>query len=93
VCIAIPGVRATQVQPDGREKYMKTTKHRAPVLPSSDAARKHEVQPEDEVQREIESFLRAVESYPDRFAREPYLSFQQHLCSIVTGAHPPATDE
>ncbi len=72
---------------------MKTKKHRAPVLPPSDAAQEHEAQPEDEVQREIESFLRAVKSYPDRFAREPYLSFQQHLCSIVTGAHSPGTKE
>jgi hypothetical protein len=72
---------------------MKTKKHHATVLRVSDAAQEHEVQPEDEVQREIESFLRAVKSYPDRFAREPYLSFQQHLCSIVTGAHPPGTDE
>jgi hypothetical protein len=72
---------------------MKYKKQRAPVSAPSDATREHEVQPEDEVQREIESFLRAVKSYPDRFAREPYLSFQQHLCSIVTGAHPPGTDE
>jgi hypothetical protein len=40
-----------------------------------------------EVQREIDSFLRAVSSYPDRFAREPYLSFEQHLSSIVTATH------
>jgi hypothetical protein len=43
-----------------------------------------------EVQSEIDSFLRAVQSYPDRFAREPYLSFQQHLSSIVIATH---TDE
>jgi hypothetical protein len=40
-----------------------------------------------EVQSEIDSFLRAVQSYPDRFAREPYLSFQQHLSSIVVANH------
>ena len=81
------GVRAMPIRPDGREKYMKTKKHHATALRLSDAAREHEVQ------REIDSFLQALSSYPDRFAREPYLSFQQHLSSIVTEAHPPRTDE
>jgi len=36
-----------------------------------------------EVQREIESFLRALSSYPDRFSRDPRLSFEQHLFSIM----------
>lgn len=36
-----------------------------------------------EVQREIETFLRALSSYPDRFARNPYLSFEQHFFSIA----------
>jgi hypothetical protein len=38
---------------------------------------------EREVRREIENFLRALSSYPDRFARDPYLSFEQHLFSIA----------
>jgi hypothetical protein len=37
-----------------------------------------------EVQREIQNFLRAVNSYPARVAREPRVSFQQHLSSIFT---------
>jgi hypothetical protein len=65
---------------------MKTKRHYATALRVSDAAR------EGEVQREIDSFLRAVRSYPDRFAREPYLSFQQHLSSVVTAAHPHSTN-
>lgn len=28
---------------------------------------------------ELENFLRAVDSYPERFAREPEVSFEQHL--------------
>lgn len=48
---------------------------------------------EREVQREIDSFLRAISSYPDRFAREPYLSFQQHLCSIVAASRANSTDQ
>ena len=35
-----------------------------------------------EVQREIEMFLRALDSYPDHFAQDPCLSFQQHLFSL-----------
>ena len=66
---------------------MKTKRHHATALRLSEAARKHEVQ------REIDSFLRAINSYPDRFAREPYLSFQQHLSSIVTAVDPPNPDK
>ena len=35
-----------------------------------------------EVQEEIQNFLRAVNSYAARVAREPRVSFQQHLSSI-----------
>ena len=70
---------------------MKTKKHHATLHGS--AAREHKAQTENEAQREIENFLQAVRSYPDRFAREPYLSFQQHLCSIATGADSHGTDE
>ena len=31
---------------------------------------------------ELDSFLRAVDSYPERFAREPDVSFEQHLQSL-----------
>jgi len=65
---------------------MKTKKQSTQSLPVSDAAR------ERDVQQEIDSFLRALSSYPDRFAREPDLSFQQHLSSIVTAAHPHDTN-
>jgi hypothetical protein len=65
---------------------MKTKKHHATDLGVADPR-------EHEAQREIDSFLRAVSSYPDRFAREPYLSFQQHLSSIVAAAHAPGIDE
>lgn len=37
-----------------------------------------------EVKQEIENFLEALRSYPDQFARQPYLSFEQHLYSITT---------
>jgi hypothetical protein len=43
----------------------------------SDAAR------DREVRQEIENFLNALSSYPDRFARDPYISFEEHLF-IVT---------
>jgi hypothetical protein len=31
---------------------------------------------------EIQSFLRALDSYPERFSREPDVSFEQHLSSL-----------
>ena len=39
---------------------------------------------EPAVQKEIDTFLNALDSYPERFARNPYLSFEQHLFSVVT---------
>jgi hypothetical protein len=65
---------------------MRTKKQSTPTLKVSDAAQ------ERDVQQEIDRFLRALSSYPDRFAREPYLSFQQHLSSIATATHPHNTD-
>jgi hypothetical protein len=64
---------------------MKTKKYHATDLCVADATG------EQDAQQEIDSFLRALRSYPDRFARDPYLSFQQHLSSIVTAAHPSST--
>jgi hypothetical protein len=51
--------------------------HRPATAGLSDAAR------EREVRQEIENFLNALSSYPDRFARDPYISFEEHLF-IVT---------
>jgi hypothetical protein len=60
---------------------MKTRKQGTHTV-ESDAGR------ERDVRLEIDRFVRALSSYPERFAREPYLSFQQHLSSIVTATHP-----
>ena len=38
---------------------------------------------EPAVQNEIDTFLNALDSYPERFARNPLLSFEQHLFSVV----------
>jgi hypothetical protein len=38
------------------------------------------------VQEEIQSFLQALDSYPARVAKEPNVSFHQHLCSFFTGS-------
>ena len=56
---------------------MTTKQYRPIVLGIADANR------EREVQQEIETFLTALSSYPDRFAHDPYLSFEQYLYSIA----------
>jgi hypothetical protein len=61
---------------------MKTSKHRSATVGAADARR------EREVRREIETFFRALSSYPDRFARNPYVSFEQHLFSVAAGDQP-----
>jgi hypothetical protein len=55
---------------------MSTKKHRPIMVCVSDATRAQEVQ------QEIENFLRALNSYPDEFAHDPRLSFEQHLLSM-----------
>jgi hypothetical protein len=44
-------------------------------------------------QHEIDSFLRALYSYPDRFAHQPDLSFQQYLSSIPSPPDVPNRDK
>lgn len=47
------------------------------------------VEPRNEqVRREIRGFLQAVDSYPERVAKEPRVSFQQHLCSVFGTSQP-----
>jgi len=36
-----------------------------------------------EVRQEIEQFLQALNSYPDRVQREPHLSFHEHMFRIA----------
>jgi len=38
----------------------------------------------EQVRQEIRNFLRAVDSYPNRVAKEPEITFQQHLCSFIS---------
>jgi hypothetical protein len=43
---------------------------------------KDELAQEERVQEEIQSFLQALDSYPAQVAREPNLSFHEHLNSL-----------
>jgi hypothetical protein len=56
---------------------MKNSKRRPSISGVGRAAR------ERDVQHEIKNFLSALVSYPDRFALEPELSFEQHLFQLV----------
>jgi len=38
---------------------------------------------ERQTRQDIENFLRALDSYPDRFARNPLLSFEQHFFRVA----------
>jgi len=38
---------------------------------------------DQESQREILNFLHALRTYPDRFAQEPQLSFEQHFFQVA----------
>ena len=44
-----------------------------------------------QVRSEIQTFLQALDSYPERFSREPKISFEEHRLSIGRVAmHPKA---
>jgi hypothetical protein len=64
---------------------MISKQYRPITLGVSDAER------EREVQQEIAGFLKALDSYPDQFAHQPHLTFEQHyLGSIISGQHGPS---
>jgi len=42
---------------------------------------------QSDTQREIRNFMRALSSYPERFADNPYLSFEQHLFRVASTSH------
>jgi hypothetical protein len=56
---------------------MKTSKHRR-ITPSSSSAALGR-----DARREIEHFKRALNSYADRFASEPHLSFEQYFFRLT----------
>jgi hypothetical protein len=39
---------------------------------------------DEQVRLEIQSFLAALKSYPDRAAKEPNITFEQHLYALVS---------
>jgi hypothetical protein len=41
----------------------------------------------EQVRREIQSFLHALKSYPDRFAKEPHITFAEHHCGLARAAN------
>jgi hypothetical protein len=45
-----------------------------------------------QVREEIQNFLQALDSYPARAAKEPRVSFHQHLCSIFATRNDRAED-
>ena len=45
-----------------------------------------------DVQKEIDTFLAALSSYPDRFAKDPALSFERHLIRMTADSQAEAAD-
>ena len=43
----------------------------------------------EQVRVEIQRYLQALASYPDRFAQDPDISFKKHLYSVVAAGHAP----
>jgi hypothetical protein len=60
---------------------MKNQKYQPESLSVVEATRRREVQ------QEIDNYLLALSSYPDRFAQDPCVSFEQHLFSMMVSGH------
>jgi hypothetical protein len=60
---------------------MKTHKYQPESLSDVETSRRREVQ------QEIDNYLLALSSYPDRFAQDPCVSFEQHLFSMMAAGH------
>ena len=56
---------------------MKTHKYQPESLSAGETIRRREVQ------QEIDNYLLALSSYPDRFAQDPCISFEQHLLTMM----------
>ena len=48
-----------------------------------------EVKQEYQAEKEIQNFLKAMHSYPERFAQDPGLSFDDHLFMITAQSEQP----
>jgi hypothetical protein len=46
-------------------------------------AGENQVSANEKVRYEMQSFLRAVNSYPDRFARDPKITFEKYCGSLM----------
>jgi hypothetical protein len=63
-------------------------KMHCPIQPREVVAPHSRVVPlvRSQVREEIQNFLHALDSYPARVAKEPRVSFHQHLCSLSTAS-------
>ena len=43
----------------------------------------YRLQGNEQVRREIQSFLRALDSYPKRFSKDPDITFEEHRSSLA----------
>ena len=48
-----------------------------------------EVKQQYQAEQEIQNFLKAMHSYPERFAQDPKLSFEDHLFTITAQSDQP----
>lgn len=58
----------------------------ASKLRRSRGRKEHRVSHNEQVRVEMEVFLYALDSYAERFAKNPELSFDEHCASLMAGA-------
>jgi hypothetical protein len=53
------------------------------VLMGDNPLSNHPLSNDEQVRIEIQTFLLALDSYPDRFSKDPKITFEKHCSSLV----------
>ena len=69
-----------------RQRWGEMNSKRRLVRTEEDGAGENHLSGNEQVRREIQRFLQALRSYPERFARNPRLTFEEHCSGLVQTA-------
>jgi|HubBroStandDraft_4_1064222.scaffolds.fasta_scaffold1319516_1 hypothetical protein len=69
-----------------RQRWGEMNSKRRLVRTEEDRAGENHLSGNEQVRREIQRFLQALRSYPERFARNPRLTFEEHCSGFARTA-------
>ena len=69
-----------------RQRWGEMNSKRRLVRTEEDRAGENHLSGNEQVRREIQRFMQALRSYPERFARNPRLTFEEYCSGLVQAA-------